>query len=274
MKADNLHLPSKNYGVLFQDLPLSELDEAVEQVRRVGYATLNSGYSEEALGKFSAAFDSVSNAYIEKYGEKLLRNINEFHIIRALLTQGENKFIELATNKVLLSALEKLIVGKFILNQQNGIINPAMESYGQGLWHRDLPYQHFVSSTPLAINALFCIDDFTCDNGATYVLPSTHKFVNYPSDSYIKKNAYQLEAKAGQFILLDCMLFHSGGFNATNKDRRAINHVYTIPYFKQQIRLPGILSGESLSKEQREIFGFGFKESFSVDDYFISRGLK
>ena len=28
-------------------------------------------------------------------------------------------------------------------------------------YHRDLPYQHFVSSRPLAISALFCIDPFT-----------------------------------------------------------------------------------------------------------------
>src|SRR3546814_5583379 len=53
------------------------------------------------------------------------------------------------------------------------IVNPAEhQSYGQGLFHRDLPHQHFVSSRPLAINALFCIDAFLEANGATLVVPA------------------------------------------------------------------------------------------------------
>ncbi|WP_457831307.1 phytanoyl-CoA dioxygenase family protein, partial [Staphylococcus aureus] len=79
-------------------------------------------------------------------------------------------------------------------------------------WPRDLPYQHYVSSTPLAVNALFCVDDFTLDNGSTFVIPATHKEINYPSESFVERNAVQVTAKAGQYILLDCMLFHSGGF--------------------------------------------------------------
>jgi hypothetical protein len=34
-----------------------------------------------------------------------------------------------------------VIQGTFILNQQNGIINPAKEADNQAAWHRDLPYQ-------------------------------------------------------------------------------------------------------------------------------------
>lgn len=263
--------PNVSYGVLRQDQNLSELDEIAEQVRRLGYAILDSGFSADELVRLSEAFNQTRADYVQKWSEERLRRANEFHMIRAPLTHGDPIFVRLATNQNLLAVLSKLIVGKFILNQQNGVINPPCETYVQGAWHRDLPYQHYVSSNPLAVNALFCIDDFTLENGSTFVLPATQKTVNYPSESYIRRNALQVEAKAGQYILLDCMLFHSGGFNRTNKERRAVNHVYTIPYFKQQIKLPDLLKHVDLTSDQKELFGFTFQEPTSIDQYLNTR---
>lgn len=271
MTTASIPVPSESYGVLVQDGPASELDEVAEQVRRVGYATLDSGYSTDYLTQLSDAFNQTRIAYVRRYGEARLRSANELNTIRAPLSQGDIAFVRLATNQNLLSVLGKLIIGKFILNQQNCVINPPGQTYNQGAWHRDLPYQHFVSNTPLAVNALFCIDDFTYENGSTYVLPATHKAVNYPSSSYIQRNALQVEARAGQYILLDCMLFHSGGFNRTNVARRAVNQIYTIPYFKQQIRLAELLSKVDLTSDQMELFGFGFEEPSSIEQYLALR---
>lgn len=264
-------IPVASYGVLVQDNPTSELDEIADQIRRIGYAVLDSGYSTDELNQISEAFNRTRADYVEKYGEAYLRRANEFHMVRAPLTYGDPFFISLATNQNLLNVLGKLIVGKFILNQQNAVISPPRETYNQGSWHRDLPYQHYVSNTPLAVNALFCVDNFTLENGSTFVLPATHKTVNYPSKSFIQRNALQVQAKAGQYILLDCMLFHSGGFNQTQRERRAVNHVYTIPYFKQQIKLPGLLNKADLTVDQQELFGFMFEEPTSIEQFLNNR---
>ena len=264
-------VPVASYGVLVQDKPASELDEVAEQVRRLGYATLDSGYSADKLNQLSEAFDLTRSDYVQAYGEARLRSAKEFHTVRAPLTHGSPVFVELATNQNLLKVLGKLIVGKFILNQQNGVINPPREIYNQGAWHRDLPYQHYVTSSPLALNALFCVDDFTLENGSTFVLPATHQAVNYPSESYIQRNALQIEARAGQYILLDCMLFHSGGYNRTDMERRAVNHVYTIPYIKQQIKLPELLKRFDLTPDQKELFGFSFQEPTSIEQYLSNK---
>jgi len=264
-------IPVQSYGVLIQDNHGSEFDEVAEQVRRLGYATLDSGYSLKELELLSKIFSLTRTNYVQAYGEARLRSANEFHTIRAPLTHGDPVFVRLATNQNLLNVLGKLILGKFILNQQNGVINPPGETYNQGVWHRDLPYQHYISNSPLAVNALFCVDDFTLENGSTFVLPATHKTANYPSESYIRRNALQVEAKAGQYILLDCMIFHSGGFNRTNMERRAVNHVYTIPYFKQQIKLPDLLHHAILEPYQKELFGFNFQEPTSIDNYLNGR---
>jgi hypothetical protein len=271
MQISNDSVPLGNYGVLAQDMPASEIDETAEEVIRIGYSILDSGYSEDELKYLSEAFNLTRANYLHKYGGEYLQRKNEYHTIRAPLAHGDPVFISLATNSNLLNVLNKLIQGKFILNQQNGIVNPPKQHYNQSDWHRDLPYQHFVSNTPLAINALYCVDDFTFSNGSTFVLPATHKMAKFPSDAYIKKNALQLQARAGQYILLDCMLFHCGGFNRTDQERRGVNHIYTIPYIKQQINLHNILKGAKLAESQRELFGFTYQEPRSIEQYHANR---
>ena len=268
------NIPEASYGILQQNLSNSVLDEVAEQVRNLGYAIIDSGYTAPELRKYSEEFNRTQEQYIETYGESNLRSLNEFYTIRSPLTHGGEEFLRLALNENVLLILQKLIPGKFILNQQNCVINPPQETYNQGAWHRDLPYLHFVSSTPLAINALFCVDDFTAQNGATFVIPASHKSEAFPSSSYIKKNAIQVEAKAGSFILLDCMVFHAGGFNNSHSARRAVNQAYNIPYFKQQINIPNNMQNLHLSADARDVLGYNYMEANSIEQYFAARTKK
>jgi ectoine hydroxylase-related dioxygenase (phytanoyl-CoA dioxygenase family) len=268
-------IPAASYGILRQNQSDSALDEAAEQVKNLGYAVIDAGYTAVELQDLSEEFNRTRASYIETHGESRLMSFNEIHTIRSPLTHGGAAFLNLALNDNLLSILKKLISGKFILNQQNGIINPPQEAYNQGAWHRDLPYQHFVSSQPLAINALFCVDDFTFENGATFVLPASHKAEAFPSAPYIQKNAVQVVAKAGSFILLDCMVFHTGGFNNTMQVRRAVNHVYNIPFFKQQINIPmNMVQSDALSAQAKELLGFKDGEPASIMEYLETRNSK
>jgi ectoine hydroxylase-related dioxygenase (phytanoyl-CoA dioxygenase family) len=185
----------------------------------------------------------------------------------------EPLFLELATNKHILEICRRLIMGYVVLNQQNGIINPPnSERYNQGAWHRDLPYQHFVSSRPIAINALFCLDPFTIENGATKVLPASHRQEAFPSDRFIEAEGATIVAPAGCFIILDCMTFHSGGVNTTDRPRRAVNHVYSIPLLRQQIDLPSALGKDFVMDEKcRALLGYKVRTPSSVTEYLVGR---
>ncbi|WP_397451932.1 phytanoyl-CoA dioxygenase family protein [Pseudomonas sp. NA-150] len=273
MKTNNI-VPDKNYGVLDQIVSTTDTDEAIEQIRSIGYAVVQSGLTAEDLIIFKNEFDRAHTCYIEKYGKEFLEDRDEQNTIRLPLLSESKRFIEISTNPNVLAVIGQLIKGKFILNQQNAIINPPREQYNQGAWHRDLPYQHFVSSDPIAINALFCLDDFSKENGATFVIPASHKTGSFPSEKYIKNNAIQVEAKAGSFIVLDCMLYHAGGYNRTLEKRRAINHIYNIPFLKQQIQIPGNIDPNTLSSLQKDIFGFSYSEPKTVEDFLLSRKSK
>lgn len=264
-------VPTASYGTLQRDVSATLVDQAAEQVRRLGYARLDAGYTKAELAAISTAFDTARQLYVDRWTEDRLRSLDELNTLRALCIHGGPDFVAMATRPVLLTVLQRLIAGKFVLNQQNGIINPPAQPYNQGAWHRDLPYQHFVCSSPLAINALFCVDDFTADNGATFVLPASQHAAAFPSERFVRDNAVQVEARAGEFILLDCMTFHTGGFNRTDRPRRAVNHVYTIPMFKQQIRIPGNIEEQQLSPQQKSLLGFDYQEPSSIESYLESR---
>lgn len=267
-------VPTSFYGVLRHSPCENEFDQIVEQIRILGYAVLDAGYGKEELERIRRDFDDAHNAYVNTHGANQLKEKDEFNTIRCPLTLGFESFFQLVFNTRLLAAIDQIILGSYTLNQQNGIINPPGQTYNQASWHRDLAYQHFVASRPIAINALFCVDPFTEENGATFVLPASHKMEEYPSKEFVQAHALQVSAPAGSYIILDCMTFHSGGVNRSGVPRRAVNHVYGIPHLRQQIRIPRLLEPDAFTEKQRQILGFGYDEADSVSAYLNARPLK
>jgi ectoine hydroxylase-related dioxygenase (phytanoyl-CoA dioxygenase family) len=258
------------YGVLKRNIVGNTIDRAVEEIVNLGFSVIDSGFSHDEIQSLASKFDCLHAQYLKTYGNKYLQSIDEHNNIRLPLV-FDHAFIELATNTNVLSVVERLIVGKFMLNQQNGIVNPAGEKYSQGAWHRDLPYQHFVSSHPIAMSALYCVDDFTKDNGATHVLPASHKQESFPSDAYTLKHSAQITARAGSFIMMDSMTFHRGGVNNARAKRRAINHIYTIPHIKQLIDIRALLGEEGIDARVQELLGYRYGSPRSIDDFLKTR---
>jgi ectoine hydroxylase-related dioxygenase (phytanoyl-CoA dioxygenase family) len=120
------------------------------------------------------------------------------------------------------------------LSVQNANISKPNCKHAQSAWHRDLPYQNFTTSKPLAINFLVVVDDFTHENGGVVVLPFSHRMEDLPSQAYLVKHSVVITAKAGDVIVFDSMLMHRTGVNLSNQDRISFNHMYTRPFIKQQ----------------------------------------
>ena len=263
------------YGVRIAKEAPDSLAAAAETLGLLGYAVVDSGLGSEQIDALRSRFDALMQASHQRHGADRLRAVGEADLLRCPLAD-DRLFLELAANPRILSLCERLLGPGFILNQQNGIINPAGAlTYSQSAYHRDLPYQHFVSSRPLAINALFCLDPFTTENGATFVIPASHKQEEFPSEPVIEAQARQIVAPAGSFLVLDCMAYHCGGTNRTALDRRAVNHVYTIAMFRQQIDLPAAL-GENFGADAsiRQLLGFRYPTARSVAEFIAARERK
>jgi ectoine hydroxylase-related dioxygenase (phytanoyl-CoA dioxygenase family) len=256
----------ETYGVLEQTRVQTDLDQAVEEIAQLGYTVVASGYRPSEISAIAEAFTSVHSEYVERHGASFLAAIDELNGMRLPLALSD-RILALAVNRTVLKIVKRSMRAEFVLNQQNGIINPSGQQYNQGRWHRDLPYQHFTSSRPLAVNALYCVDDFSEKNGATLVLPGSHVHEAFPSSSIVRRLATSISAPAGSFIVMNAMLFHSGGANTTPRQRRAVNHLYAAPFIKQQIDIPSVLAGRPLSKTLRDLLGFRYQLPRSVGEY-------
>ncbi|WP_245441954.1 phytanoyl-CoA dioxygenase family protein [Mesorhizobium hawassense] len=254
-----------------------DIDVLIEDLRLTGYTTLDAGLTGEQLDALSDDFDIAEASYAEQAAAAGydLSAIGERDIIR-VLPKYAPVFMSLAFNERLAQLLSRMLGGYYIVNQVNGLINRANRSkYAQAAFHRDIPYQHFVSSRPLAINALFALDDFTAENGATRVIPASHHREDFPSDETVRRRQVQIAVPRGSFIILDCMLYHAGSTNRTGRDRRGVNHVFTIPMLRQQLHLPSVLFDfPGLSADQKKILGFGLDEYRSVEAWLDARAKK
>lgn len=260
------------YGVREQTVSETAAERAYELLRLQGFCVLDSGLSPLEIEDLRAAFDSAREAYADRYGQDFdLAALGEANILRVLPAIAP-QFLKLVEAPLLQAVLHLAFGGSVTLNQVNGLINPPSPDAPPLRWHRDLPYQHYVASRPLALNALFCLDDFTVENGATQVAPGTHKEEKCPSEAVLLQIATPAPAPAGSFLVLDSMLFHTGGENLTDSPRRGVNHVFTIPPFRQQISLESALAGQtSVPPHLQRLLGFSSTEPRSVEEWLESR---
>ena len=179
----------------------------------------------------------------------------------------DSKFENLFKNPIILDLVEKIIGKPFVLSLQNGVINRPNLEHHQSSWHRDLPYQEWVISKPLALNAFCCLTDFTNDNGSTEFLPFSHKIEIAPSDDYFEKNKIKVIAPAGSVIFFDSMVFHRASSNISDHSRYGINNLFTVPIIKQQIEIANLVKNKNLSELDKMLFGINFLTPKNVFDY-------
>jgi ectoine hydroxylase-related dioxygenase (phytanoyl-CoA dioxygenase family) len=232
------------YGIHERERSGDQVARHAEQIRLVGYTVVPSGLSAAQVEDLGVRLDAVLAQQVDEFGGAArLAAIGDALTARCVLAYDE-AFLELATHPDVRALCRNLLGDYFVLMQQNGVINPPSETHQQQAYHRDLPYQHFVSSRPLAISVLFCIDPFRPDTGATTVLPASHRVEAFPSDETAAALDTSVGADAGSFIVFDSMLFHRAGSNRSGRPRRGVNHVFSVPIIAQQISLPAMLKGK------------------------------
>jgi len=257
----------RSYGVNEQEVAAGDVAAHAERIRLAGYCVLAGALSAADTADLAARLDEVLRRQTEEFGSERLEQIGDGFTARCPLVD-DAAFLKLATHPRLL-ALVRLLLGEYVvLMQQNGVINPPQEGHTQGAYHRDLPYQHFVSSRPLAISALFCIDPFRTETGATMVIPGSHHVERFPSPEVAASAEVSVNADAGSFVVFDAMLFHRAGDNRSGRVRRAVNNVFSVPIIAQQISLPSALNGRySDDSELARLLGYDSTPAASVVDW-------
>ena len=231
------------YGIVEQAAADTVARQLADRIRLVGYAVLPGEFASADIADFSRRLDQVMARQVEEFGgPERMAAIGDTLTARCPLVY-DDAFLALARHAPLLALARELLGSYIVLMQQNGVINPPKQGHTQLSYHRDLPYQHFVSSRPLAVSALFCIDPFRVETGATTVIPASHRMEAFPSPEVAAQLDTPVTAEPGSFIVFDSMLFHRAGANVSDRPRRAVNQVFSVPIIAQQVSLPDALDG-------------------------------
>ena len=103
-----------------------------------------------------------------------------------------------------------------------------------GLWPIPRPHPHFVC------NALVALDDFDLDNGATHIVPYSHKWYDRPVDQSVE--TMRVTMKSGTMLMWEGGLWHGGGANTSeNRERLGFFMSHNVAYLRpQEIQLVSV----------------------------------
>ncbi len=232
------------YGVVENAQPLGQGDGfggVIEEITVRGFAGLPNLLSGGEVDRLNTVMDEVYAGQCAQVGggEQLAR-MNDADIARCLLAYHED-YMALATHPTLTGIARAMLGENVVLLMQNGVINRPGERQAQARWHRDLNYQHWVCSRPIALSALVCLEDFNPETGGTAFLPGSHLLEAFPSRAIVEQGEVTPVLPRGSVILFNSMVFHRAGVNRSGRMRRAVNHVIGAPILAQQVDIPAML---------------------------------
>jgi ectoine hydroxylase-related dioxygenase (phytanoyl-CoA dioxygenase family) len=257
----------KSYGITSSIQNNSEIDRHIENIKLKGFSIKEDVLTYEECAIYIDSINKVYKKQEIEFGKDKLALIDELDVARIPFLY-DRRLSNLYMNPFVLELTKEILGNNFQLHLQNAIINKPNREHHQTSWHRDLPYQDWVISKPLAFNAFFCLTDFTEENGSTVVLPFSHKIDHFPSEGYVKENEVKVIAKAGSVIFFDSMLYHRASYNASNMIRCGVNNLFVVPIVKQQVDIAQYFSDDvQLSEQEKMILGIKFGVPSSVVEF-------
>lgn len=258
----------KKHGVREQFVPKSEFEVNWEKFERDGFTVVKDVLSSEQVDNANRLILDIYAEQENQFGRDQLRLMNELNIVRALCGFDDFFLFDIAINEKLKPYVDKALGSFYVLHSQVATINePQIELY-QTAWHRELQYQHFTSSRPLAVQTIYCLDPFNKETGATFLLPTSHLFEEFPSDDYCRSHEIQLICNPGDVLFMNSMIYHRAGLNTSNQLRRLITNTYTAPIIGQQINLSKMMNpNHSKDPFLAGLLGFRWSPSDSPQDW-------
>jgi ectoine hydroxylase-related dioxygenase (phytanoyl-CoA dioxygenase family) len=164
--------------------------------------------------------------------------------------------------------IKHFLQGNYILNGLSGVFNAKnSKPYVQNV-HRDL---RSFTDLKMMIQMIVLLDDFTEDNGATYLLSGSHKKDVKPDNDFFYQQADRAIAKRRSIILFDSNLWHAAGKNYTDNYRRVLTLSFTKPFFKPQFDFPRFLGyefGETLNENLRQVIGYNARIPANLSEFY------
>ena len=128
-----------------------------------------------------------------------------------------------------LAVLDRLLMPNYLLSALQAINIQPGES-AQLAHHDDGFYPVPRPRDPLAAATIWAIDEFTADNGATVLVPGSHRWGKRRPGP--RDRTLPVEMPAGSCVFFVGTLWHGGGANVTDQDRLAVTAQYCQPWLR------------------------------------------
>lgn len=241
--------------------------EYIQRLETLGYALIPNLISADQCENFKSLLESdymhysslYGGAYMpqlgglaNKSGEKVVFNLHNKHI----------SWFALFEHPVILSILDSVLKDGSYGNAEPYYLNnisarcPLKGHPGQQL--------HLDSNLPginhtLVVNVLWMLDDFTLENGATRVVPHSHKTKHFAADGLTHPDEIRITGKKGGAIVFNANLWHGGAENFTDQTRWAVALGYARwfikPSFDYMQNTP-IEMFDKMTDKQKDLMGF------------------
>ena len=230
-------------------------DEHLDRIARDGFTIVENAIEPALVDALNAALERLEREHDVRpamngfEGHKTVRIYN-------LLAFGE-PFVRVPVHENVLPVVEGVLDRGCLVSSLSSIaIDPG--EVAQPIHADDMVIPLEKPHRALVCNSMWALTDFTDDNGATRLVPGSHR---RPSPDY--GGRYETvpgEMRKGSVLIWDGALWHGGGANRTNERRMGIAMNYCAGFIRQQenqqLGLPPELV-RSFSPRLQELVGYG-----------------
>ena len=183
----------------------------------------------------------------------------------------DSEFMDLLEHPSLVEAFDTFLSNTSIIYACTTSSMPAGSSNYSNRVHVDSP--RIIPGYISKIGIILALDDFTHDNGATFILPGSQQMELSPSSEYFFENAERLIINAGDFAVLDPRVWHCGGNNSSAEDRHAFTISGCRSFMRQRFDYPRMINTElakTISPTLRRLLGFNVRVPSSLEEYYLT----
>jgi ectoine hydroxylase-related dioxygenase (phytanoyl-CoA dioxygenase family) len=246
-------------------------EEQSRELKENGYFFLRNQIDEEWLNLLSKEIDK---AFINHRNIQLMNgnDVNSDGVALHVLLSSPLfiDFLQVLLDRGLIKSLQdNFFKSKCILNSLSALNNLPNQPNFSSIVHRDLRF--YSGNFPMMLNCLIMIDDFTIENGGTYLLRGSHLEERKPTDEEFFANADQATGKRGDILVFNSNLWHSSAPNKTKEDRRAIPFTVTKSFMKQLLDYPrafGYDKMNTFTPEMQQFLGYHSRVPASLDEWY------
>ncbi len=194
---------------------MTELENAIYELDLYGFTVVEQVLTPEQIEALRKSLIRLN----EEVGEERGGEGSCSHVSN--LPTLDPVFFPVIDHPRILPILEHYLEPTLILGSLNSrIVRPGDGNQG---FHSDIPPEMLNMASPVMMNTVWMLDDFSPTNGGTRVVPGTHKSgLGHPAPGVEVKYYVQPSAPAGSVLVFNGQCWHGGGANNSRANRHAL----------------------------------------------------